>query len=486
MLPAAPAEAIRPVADRVPYFAASLIGGAPVPARRACLDHIRVRSLARGDAWRPRTKTLLAVLLGTWLLAAAGCGGGPTLTPVIVDTDMSTDDVVALLYVASSPEVDLRAVTVSGTGLTTCPVGARNALRLLALAGRPDVPVACGRDEPLAGPNQFPVEWRSRADSLFGLELPQAARRPQGTAVELLERVLTLAPRSVTVLSLAPLTDSAALLRARPALARKIARIVAMGGAVDVPGNIGPEHEKAEYNIWIDPVAAQEVLAAGVPTTLVPLDATNDVPTTVFFSEALRRFHYATPAATAAWELFVQNPSVWSGGQYFWDPLAAAAVTTPALLDYRDEKLRVVSSLGPRDGDTVRSHTGMLVRVAVAANRPAFERELLGTLLGGASFTIPKQGRTAAITFDGDACTYRGPSKAQAGQVAFDTVNSSGRSFRHVVVDGTTGAPEVQGETPPHSRMTWVAYLGSGTKTVSCSFGGRTAVAATVTLSGAR
>ena len=348
------------------------------------------------------------------------------------------------------------------------------------------MPVACGRDEPLAGPNQFPVEWRARADSLFGLELPQAARRPQGTAVDLIERVLMLAPESVTVLSLAPLTDTADLLRAHPQLSRKISRIVAMGGAVGVPGNIGPGHERAEYNIWIDPVAAQEVLAADVPLTLVPLDATNDVPTTLFFSEALRRFHYATPAATAAWELFVQNPSIWSGGQYFWDPLAATAVTKPALLDYRTEKLRVVRSPGPDGGRTVTSRTGMPVRVAVAANRPALERELLGTLLGGAPFTIPKAGKTAVLTFDGDACAYRGPSEAQAGQVTFDTVNSGGRTFRHVIVDRTSGATELQGETPPHSRMTWVGYLGSGTKTVSCSAGGRTRLAATVTLNGAR
>jgi inosine-uridine nucleoside N-ribohydrolase len=427
---------------------------------------------------------LRVVLLALLAALAAGCGGHTAATPVVVDTDMSTDDIVALLYVASSPAFDLRAVAVSGTGLTTCPAGARNALQLLALAGRGDVPVACGRSEPLAGANQFPVEWRSRADAFFGLELPPAARAPRAGAVDLMARAIERSSRAVTLLSLAPLTDTAELLRTRPDAAKKLARIVAMGGAVRVPGNVGPGHEHAEFNVWIDPAAAALVIRSGVPVTLVPLDATNDVPVTVFFSDALRRFHYATPAATGAWELFVQNPSVWSGGQYFWDPLAAAAVVKPGLLSYVQEKLRVEPS-----GRTVAGRSGASVQVARHANRRAFEHELLSTLLDGAPFSIAKPVTGATLAFDGDRCTYDGPLNGAAGSVAFDTVNRSGRAFRYVVLDPTGASPttpELTGATPPHSRMTWVGFLTSGTKKLVCEAGATRTTAATVTVTGAR
>ena len=425
-------------------------------------------------------KASLVALFAAVALAASACGGRTSATPVVVDTDMSTDDIVALLYVASSPAFDLKAVAVSGTGLTTCPAGARNALQLLALAGRADVPVACGRAAPLAGANQFPVEWRTRADAFFGLELPPAARRPEGTAVGLLGHVIAHTGH-VTLLSLAPLTDTAELLRARPSLVHRLTRIVAMGGAVHVPGNVGPGHDDAEYNVWIDPVAARRVLASGVPITLVPLDATNDVPSTLFFYDALRRYHYATAAAAAAWEVDVQNPAVWTGGQYFWDELAAAAVVRPKLLRHAQQKLDVTVS-----GRTIAVSSGTAVDVAVHADRPSFEHELLRTLVGGDAFAIPKPILPASITFDGRACTYTGPREAEAGQVAFDTVNGSGRSFAYLIHERGSTTAELQGATPPHSRMTWTGYLPSGTKAIACAAGGRTRVVATVTLTGAR
>jgi inosine-uridine nucleoside N-ribohydrolase len=429
-------------------------------------------------------KTSLAAVLAAVVLVGAGCGGRTAATPVVVDTDMSTDDIVALLYAASSPKLDLKAVTVSGTGLTTCPAGARHALQLLAVAGRADVPVACGRAEPLAGANQFPVEWRSRADAFFGLELPPVARKARGTATDLLAGVIGHT-KHVTLLSLAPLTDTADLLRAHPALGRRLTRIVAMGGALDVPGNVGSGHERAEYNVWIDPVAAQRVLASDVPVTIVPLDATNDVPVTVFFSEALRRYHYATPAATAAWELFQQTPAVWTGGQYFWDPLAAAAVTRPQFLGYARQRVRVdVSS-----GRLAASPAGPAVDVATSAQRPAFERELLRTLLGGAPFAIAQNVARPALVFDGASCRYQGPAAGQAGTVTFDTVDRSAIAFAYRVVDRSNGLPgttELRGETPPHGRLTWVGFLSPGTKSISCSAGSHTTLAGTITLAGAR
>ena len=114
----------------------------------------------------------------------------------------------------------------------------------------------------------------------------------------MLRRGIESADGKATVLSLAPITDTAPLLSLGPRSARTGSRsIVAMGGAAAVPGNIGAGHERSEWNLWIDPVAAREVLGSGTPITLVGLDATNDVPATVYLWDVLDRHHAGARAA---------------------------------------------------------------------------------------------------------------------------------------------------------------------------------------------
>jgi inosine-uridine nucleoside N-ribohydrolase len=425
------------------------------------------------------------VALALAALAAGGGGGGKapargSPVPVVVDTDMSTDDVVALLYLLGRRDVDVRAVAVSGTGLVRCPAGARHARELLALAGRGDVPVGCGRADPIEGFDAFPPDWRDRADAFFGLELPRVRSGPADPAVDVLRQAIETAPRPVTLLSLAPLTDTAQLLDDRPA---RLGAIVAMGGALDVPGNIGPGHEHAEYNLWIDPVAASRVLRSGVPVTLVPLDATNQAPVTLFPWEALKRSHYATPRATAVYDL-MNATGMHSGGQYFWDPLAATAIGADAPLRYAHARVDVVTRGGDR-GRLVRSAGGGRARVATGADRRRFERLLLGSLLGGARFEIPADREPPALEFDGRTVTYRGPRIGPAGEISFTTVNSGDRPFTFVVgrlSEGRTAgdlrggrgpfqppgwfSPELIGETPPHSTMTWLRTLTPGEKAI--------------------
>ena len=118
-----------------------------------------------------------AALLVASLATACGGGGhetparGPASTatggavPVVVDTDLAVDDLVALAFLLSSPEADVRAVTVSGTGEVRCPQGLKVIRSLLAVTGDEKVPVACGRSTPLAGDHAFPTEWR---DTSYG------------------------------------------------------------------------------------------------------------------------------------------------------------------------------------------------------------------------------------------------------------------------------------------------------------------------------
>jgi inosine-uridine nucleoside N-ribohydrolase len=444
--------------------------------------------------------TLRGMLVPVLLVAViAGCGGAPERrpgqpaggrTPVVVDTDMSTDDILALLYLAQREDVDIRAVTVSGTGVVRCPQGAANALALLAHTGHDDVPVACGRADPLAGFNAFPGQWRDAADAFYGLRLPPARRAAEpGGAERLLRSILGEAATKVTVLSLAPMTTTAALLRSDPSLRSRIAGVYAMAGAVGVPGNIGPGHEGSEYNVWVDPTAARIVFAAGVPVTLVPLDATNDVPITPAFAAALRRHHAATPAAAAAWSLLRRNAFLFSGGQYFWDPLAAAVLAQPDLATFEDRRLAVVTTPGAESGRIVASRDGTTMRVALGARPAAFERHLLSTLLGGRRAAIAAARPTATLTFDGRRCTYRGPTRLDAGRFTVDSADRSGTGFRFVAVtlyegkaladlqaalaraDGrlpssTWSSPATVGETPPGGHMTWLGTLDPGSSDI--------------------
>jgi pyrimidine-specific ribonucleoside hydrolase len=430
---------------------------------------------------RPRWIVLI-VVAG---LLAAGCGGHGTPqraaappTPVVVDTDMSTDDVLALLYLLGRPDLDVRAVAVSGTGLVDCPAGARNARTLLAVAGRADVPVGCGRSDPLAGANAFPPEWRARADALFGLDLPPAPRAASRGAVDVMRGGLESADAKATVLVLGPMTDLAQLLHAQPGVGSRIGSVIAMGGAVGVPGNVGAGHERSEWNLWIDPVAAREVLRSGLPTTLVGLDATNDVPITVYPWLALRRYHYAGAPATAAWDLMTAS-GMYTGGQYFWDPLAATAIARPEVLRFARKRVDVVTA-GPDAGRVIERAGGVPVRVAVGANRAAFERQFVQTLVGGARFAIPSPGHGAVVRCTDSGCSYSGPRRSESGQGSFDTVNDGSRPFTYVLgrlSEGRTVAglrrhvralrgrvwrapvwfsTQATGQTPPHSTMTWV------------------------------
>src|ERR1041385_3083491 len=95
-----------------------------------------------------------------------------TPKPVILDVDMAHEDMFSALFLLSHPNVDLRAITVVGTGEAHCGPGVRNALGLVALSGNEDIPVACGSETPLAGNHEFPTEWRQAADNAYGVPLP--------------------------------------------------------------------------------------------------------------------------------------------------------------------------------------------------------------------------------------------------------------------------------------------------------------------------
>ena len=188
----------------------------------------------------------------------------------IIDTDPGIDDAIAILYALRSPALDIAALT-TVAGNIGLSVTTENAGRIAALADA-TVPVHPGAAAPL-GRAPRPETGIHGNDGLGGIVFPAPLGAPsQVGAVEAMAKLLMDAPaHSLTLLCLAPLTNIAQLLDKAPQAAARIGRVIAMGGAVDEPGNVGP---RAEFNIAHDPEAAARVFAAGLDLTLIPLDAT--------------------------------------------------------------------------------------------------------------------------------------------------------------------------------------------------------------------
>ncbi|WP_429193452.1 pyrimidine-specific ribonucleoside hydrolase RihA [Aeromonas salmonicida] len=191
--------------------------------------------------------------------------------PVILDCDPGHDDAIALILALASPELKVLAVTTSA-GNQTQEKTLNNALRILTLLGRDDIPVAAGAPKPLA--RELIIADNVHGESgLDGPTLPDPAFAPQAmTALELMVKCLRESPEPVTLVPTGPLTNIALLLAAHPELKPNIARIVLMGGAAGA-GNWTPA---AEFNIYVDPEAADMVFKSGIPITMCGLDVTHE------------------------------------------------------------------------------------------------------------------------------------------------------------------------------------------------------------------
>ena len=189
-------------------------------------------------------------------------------TPVVLDCDPGHDDAIALLLALASPELELLGVTTT-YGNQTLEKTTANALRVLELVGRSDVPVAAGADRPLE--RELVVAAHVHGESgLDGPALPEATGAPTSDdAVAFIAEQLEAASAPVTIVATGPLTNVAGYLASHGSSG--IDRIVLMGGAI-AEGNYTPA---AEFNIWCDPEAAAAVFASGLEVTMLGLDVTH-------------------------------------------------------------------------------------------------------------------------------------------------------------------------------------------------------------------
>lgn len=384
-------------------------------------------SLVMGSAW----VLFLVVACGTSQPASTSMPPTEvTGTSMVIDTDMGIDDVMAILYMLQRPDVEVKAITVAGDGLAHCPAGTRHALGLVAIAGASSIPVACGRAKPLQGDHTFPSDWRNAEDNLAGIAWPESGAASSQSAVELIQSTIKSSPQKVALLTLGPLTNVAEVLQADPTLIDNVQMITIMGGAVDVPGNVrdiplSTPNRTAEFNIFIDPHAANVVFSSGASITLVPLDATNQVPYAEYFYRALESQH-ATPAGAAAFDLLTANSGIFQpGANYWWDPLAAVISTDDSVGRFETRRLSVVEAEGEESGRTQVSDDGTDIRVAVSIDAPRFEEVFLSILNSGQAVTIDRTEPTPgagqmSVTIEGDTCAYSGPERIPAGRIAID------------------------------------------------------------------
>ena len=255
---------------------------------------------------------------------------------IIIDTDPGQDDAVAILLALASPgEIELLGLT-AVAGNVPLALTAKNARIVCELAGRREVKVFAGCDAPLSR-KLVTAEHVHGKTGLDGPRLPEPSMKLQPThAVDfLIETLRAEPPGSVTLCPIGPLTNIATAFARAPDIVPRIAEIVLMGGAYFEVGNITPS---AEFNIYVDPEAADIVFRSGVPLTVMPLDLTHKALTTRERVEAFRALGTPVGRAVAEWTDFFERfdkEKYGSAGAPLHDPCVIAYLIAPALFSGR-------------------------------------------------------------------------------------------------------------------------------------------------------
>jgi purine nucleosidase len=215
---------------------------------------------------------------------------------IIIDTDPGQDDALAILLALASPELDVLGIT-AVAGNVPLQLTETNARKICELAGRPDVKVFAGADRPLMRP-LVTAEYVHGKTGLDGPDLPEPTMplQKQHAVDFIIETLLFEESGSVTLCPLGPLTNIAQALIRAPQIAPRIREIVLMGGGFFEGGNVTPT---AEFNIYVDPQAAQIVLDSGAPVVMLPLDVTHKALTSTRRVERFRAMGTKSGVASA-------------------------------------------------------------------------------------------------------------------------------------------------------------------------------------------
>ena len=282
---------------------------------------------------------------------------GPQI-PLIFSHDGAPDDIITAVYLAKHPQIDMLGVILSYGEIRPPQAAPEWSAFLYEVLDEKDVPLAVGSSQALdPASHEFPLDWRNSADEFWGLELPQTTLSPVETSgADLLIELVNASPQKVTVLVTGANTDLALALQKDPAIAENITRVVIMGGAFHTGGNIyanagDQSNDVAEWNIFVDPLAAKIVFNAGISLLVMPLDAANGIWVT---PDATAQLEDVTdPAMRLLSQLFLDQFERWGGPFQIWDVLAAVAMVDESIFTWEYDVLDVIDIPGDAHGQTI-------------------------------------------------------------------------------------------------------------------------------------
>jgi len=288
---------------------------------------------------------------------------------VIIDTDPGVDDALALLLAMRSPELKIEAIT-AVAGNVPLDLTLPNALRMVEIAGRADIPVAAGAKAPLVR-RLVTAAYAHGENGLGGAVFPEPKTKPAAqSAAALISEIVRKFPGEVTLLTIGPLTNIATALNADPQLAGMVRRMVMMGGSLS-GGNITPA---AEFNVYVDPEAARIVFQSGIPITMVGLDVTRKTSLT---EEHLRQLQAGQNAVSQAAATIARNAIEHNRergfvvGPNMHDSLAVAGFLDASLLQWKEYYVDVETGGELTAGETL----GYSPTAGDLRRRPGMEKD---------------------------------------------------------------------------------------------------------------
>ncbi len=298
---------------------------------------------------------------------------------VIVDTDPGVDDAFALLLAMRSPELKIEGIT-AVAGNVPLELTLPNALRMVEIAGRTDIPVAAGAKGPLAR-RLVTAAYAHGENGLGGAVFPEPKLKPVSEpAAEFIRRSVRKYPGEVTLITVGPLTNVATAMNLDSELARMIRSVVMMGGSLS-GGNITPA---AEFNVYVDPEAARIVFQSGIPITMVGLDVTRRTSLADDHVRVLESAQNAVSQAAAKIARHAIDHNREQGflvGPNMHDSLAVAAFLDPSLLKWKEYYVDVETTGELTAGETLgySPSAGDLRRRADAEKEAAVKMSIRGS-----------------------------------------------------------------------------------------------------------
>lgn len=332
----------------------------------------------RSSITRRQFVTAGAAALAASSFLPARAHGGSAIKPqenshgphrVIIDTDPGVDDALALLLAMRSPELKIEAIT-PVAGNVPLELTLPNALRMVEIAGRTDIPVAAGAKAPLIR-RLVTAAYAHGENGLGGAVFPEPKTQPVKTpAAELIRDLVCQSPGEITLLTIGPLTNIATALNLDPNLAGMIRSLVMMGGSLS-GGNITPA---AEFNVYVDPEAARIVFQSGIPITMVGLDVTRKTSLTEEHQRQLQAGQnpVSQAAATIARNAIAHNRERgFLVGPNMHDSLAIAGFIDPSLLKLKEYYVDVETTGELTAGETL----GYSPTAGDLRRRPGMEKD---------------------------------------------------------------------------------------------------------------